>query len=190
MIIYFYKINNKVCIMTSFSNITTYILGDICDFMKGEKIKIPQQTNELNIPIINDTEEIRFYTDKYNRKENTIIINFLRKCGCIQKYNKKIFLNNHFYSIHSKDHGILNEEYLYYYLKNIQDKIYTISEGNLLKFVSLYDIQKLHIHIPSLEEQKKIIKDIENNNNEIEKLLESIKNIRKENKKLFPNIIS
>ena len=86
--------------MSSSSNMTTYILGDICNFMKGEKIKIPHQTNELNIPIINDTEEIRFYTDKYNRNENTIIINFLRKCGCIQKYNTKIFLNNHFYSIH------------------------------------------------------------------------------------------
>lgn len=164
---------------------TTYVLNDICDFMKGEKTIIPNQTIKLNIPIINDTEEIRFYTDRYNRTENTIIINFLRKCGCIQRYNTKIFLNNHFYSIHSKDKKILNENYLYYYLKNIQDKIYTISEGNLLKFVSLYDIQKLCIHIPSMEEQIKIVKQIEENNKKTETLLNTITDIEIENKKLF-----
>ena len=165
---------------------TTYVLSDICDFVKGEKIKIPNQTSDLNIPVINNTEDIRFYTDTYNRNENTIIINILRKCGCIQRYNTKIFLNNHFYSIHSKDPDILNEEYLFYYLKSIQDKIYTISEGSILRFISLYDIKNLYIYIPSIKEQLNTINTIEENNKQIEVLLNSIADIRHENKNLFP----
>ena len=166
------------------SKLTSYFLRDICSFKRGDPIDIKDKHAENTYPIINNVNEIKYYTDKYNRNENTIIINLIGKSGCIQKYKSKIFLTKHFYSVHIKDLSVITEEYLYYYLKSIQEKIYSIRRNSLQTYICFYEIQNLCIHIPSIERQLKIIEEIQKNNVKIEKLNDDIKKLNELNKSL------
>lgn len=163
------------------SKLTSYKLKDICSFIRGSKIDIKNNESNKKYPIINNIDNIEFYNDTFNRNEDTILINLYGECGYILKYDFKIFLTQHFYSIHSKDKYYLDEEYLYYYLKNIQNEIYNIRKGKLLNFISINDIKDLHIHIPSIDDQKAIIEKIKQNNSLIDKLEKNIEEIKKNN---------
>lgn len=169
------------------SKLTTYKLKDICSFIRGTKIDFKNKNqNTINkYPIINNINSIEFYNDTYNRDENTILINLMGKSGHIMKCDNKIFLTQHFYSIHSKDKDYLNEEYLFHYLINIQDKIYNIRKGPLLTYICLDEIKNMDIHIPSVETQKEIIKQIQKNNKIIQNLENEIKKIKINNKEII-----
>ena len=157
------------------------------NFTEEIKLFLKNNSEEKNIPIINNIDSIKHYTDTYNREKNTILINLLGRSGCILRYDFRIFLNHYFYSIHSKDKSILNENYLYHYLTSIQDKIYNIRNSSLATYISLYEIANITIHIPSLEGQLKILNKIKENNDEIEKLYNSIEEIKLKNKKIILN---
>ena len=170
------------------AKLTSYKLNDICELIRGTKINYRNKTSINKYPIITDVNNIHYYSDTFNRPENTILINFMGKSGCVLKFDKKIFLSQHFYSLHSKDKNYLNEEYLYYYLLNIQDKIYNIRKGTLLTYISMDEIMNLCIHIPNIDEQKAIVEQIKQNNILIQQLKNDIEIIKLNNKKIIKEI--
>ena len=52
----------------------------------------------------------------------------------------------------------LNNKFLFYYLKNIQEKIYSMTNNSLPKTIKLTDLKKIKIPIPPLEKQNQIVK--------------------------------
>jgi len=77
----------------------------------------------------------------------------------------------------------LNNDYIYYYLKLIQDDIYKLQSGVGQPHIYSKDLLNLKIGIPSIEKQKEIIDYIDNNNdliNNLEKEIEKNNEISRE----------
>lgn len=123
-------------------------LEEVCTFKKGAPLE-KSQIIDGPYPIIGCEQTPMGYHNEFNHPENTIICaSFGEYAGLISRYTEKVFLTDCF-SISPKNMDILNENYLYYYLKNIYS------------FKTCSDLEKLKIPIPSLETQQKIIDEIE-----------------------------
>ena len=84
------------------------------------------------------------YHNKFNKNENTILCSKSGAyAGYISKYKNKVWASDCF-SIKST---IINQNYLYLFLKSIQKKIYTYQTGQAQPHISIKEIQKLKIPI-------------------------------------------
>ena len=69
---------------------------------------------------------------------------------------------------------------MYYYLKKIQNDIYDTKKDNIHSYICLLDIGNICIHIPSIEKQLEIVRNIYKKNNEIKNLKEKINKVNNE----------
>jgi restriction endonuclease S subunit len=119
--------------------------------------------------------------NEYNANENTILCSSSGAyAGFISKYDKKVWASDCF-SIIPKNNSI-NNTYLYYFLKNIQDNIYKLQSGTAQPHIYSKDLQNIKISVPSIERQKEIIEYCQYNDNlikQLEKEIENNKNIAK-----------
>ena len=130
-------------------------LGEVCEFQNGKNIT-KEKLQEGEYLVVGGGQKPFGKHSHYNREENTILCSSSGAyAGYISKYPVKIWASDCF-SIHKNDNN-LNEEYLYYYLKNIQNKIYTLQNGSGQPHVYSSNISKLKIPIPPLEKQQEIV---------------------------------
>ena len=146
---------NTIC-----DNITNCIkLCTVCEFKNGKQLS-KAKINIENYPVISGGKKPIGYHNDYNRNENTILCSQSGSAGYISKYSEKIWANDCF-SINSKNTDILDEKYLYYYLKHIQDDIYKLKSEVAQGHVYSKDIENLMILMPSLTQQKNIVKQLD-----------------------------
>ena len=153
-------------------------LGEVCDFKNGKGIK-KDELLEGEYPVIGGGQKPLGYHNEYNTNENTILCSSSGAySGFISKYNKKVWASDCF-SIIPKD-NLINNTYLYYLLKNIQDKIYKLQTGTAQPHVYSKDLKELKISIPSIEKQKEIVEYCEHNDMLINQLEKEIENNKKQ----------
>jgi type I restriction-modification system DNA methylase subunit len=145
-------------------------LGEICNFKNGKAIK-KESIIEGEYPVIGGGQKPIGFHNKYNCDENTILCSSSGYAGFISKYNKKIWASDCF-SIIPKN-NIINNSYLYYFMKNIQNNIYKLQTGTAQQHIYSKNLEDLKIPIPSMEKQKEIIEYCDFND-------EVIKNLEKE----------
>lgn len=135
----------------------------ICE-CKGGKMLSKSNFIEGKYPVIGGGIKPSGYHNKFNKDKNTILCsNSGNNSGYISRYNIEIWASDCF-SIHSK---ILNENYIYYYLKSIQDDIFKLQQGSAQPHVHSKDIEK-KIKIPNPD--KKLITELEPKFTQIEQL--------------------
>jgi type I restriction enzyme S subunit len=131
-------------------------IGEVCDFKNGKGIK-KDTLIEGEYPVIGGGKKPMGFHNEYNAGENTILCSSSgANAGFISKYDKKVWASDCF-SIIPKNNSI-NNTYLYYLLKTIEDKIYKLQTGTAQPHIYSKDLQNIKIPIPSLERQKEIIK--------------------------------
>lgn len=131
-------------------------LGEVCNFKNGKGIK-KDTLIEGEYPVIGGGQKPMGFHNEYNADENTILCSSSGAyAGFISKYDKKVWASDCF-SIIPKNNSI-NNTYLYYLLKTIQDKIYKLQTGTAQPHIYSKDLQNIKIPIPSLERQQEIIK--------------------------------
>jgi hypothetical protein len=146
-------------------------LGDVCEFKNGKQLS-KDKFLDGKYPVIGGGCQPAGYHNEYNRNENVILCSSSgANAGYISKYNCKIWASDCF-SI-EPNNKMLNNSYLYYYLKFIQNKIYKLQTGSGQPHVYSKDISTINIKIPSLEKQKEIIEYLDYNS-------DIIKNLEKE----------
>ena len=129
-------------------------LGDVCEFKRGKSIT-KKNVKEGNIPVIAGGQKPAYYHSEFNRSGQTITVaGSGAYAGFLGFWEEPIFLSDAF-SIETCD--LLNKKYLYYYLLNMQDKIYDLKKGSGIPHVYGEDMARLMIAIPSLEIQEKIV---------------------------------
>ena len=106
-------------------------LGDICQIRLGETWN-PDYKEGGHIPVIGYCKEPIAHQSKYNVEENTITI--CRKGGNIGHVSmletKSFVSDSRFYLMQiSSD---ISRDYLYYYLRTVQDKIANLSNKSLV----------------------------------------------------------
>jgi type I restriction-modification system DNA methylase subunit len=135
-------------------NYELYSLKDITSYQKGKPIKVKGENLSGDFGIVSGGGGICGWYHKYNRDENTILLSSSGNAGYVSRYPIKIWASD-CWSIHSQDTEILTEDYLYYYLKIIQDIIYEYQTGSVIKHLKFEDIENLKISIPK-DKQKMI----------------------------------
>ena len=135
-------------------NYELYSLKDITTYQKGKPIKVKGENLSGDFGIVSGGGGICGWYHKYNRVENTILLSSSGNAGYVSRYPIKIWASD-CWSIHSQDTEILTEDYLYYYLKIIQDIIYEYQTGSVIKHLKFEDIENLKISIPK-DKQKMI----------------------------------
>ena len=131
-------------------------LGEVCNFKNGKGIK-KDTLVEGEYPVIGGGQKPMGFHNEYNADENTILCSSSGAyAGFVSKYDKKVWASDCF-SIIPKNNSI-NNTYLYYLLKTIQDKIYKLQTGTAQPHIYSKDLQNIKIPIPSLERQQEIVK--------------------------------
>ena len=148
-------------------NWKTEKLSDVVIFKKGQSIS---KSNAIagNVPVIAGGKTSPYSHNKSNRDGLTITISSSGAyAGYVNIFDKPIFVSDAF-TVHSKKEKI-DQYFLYFYLKSKQKKIYDFQRGAAIPHVYSSDIQDLKIPIPSLIEQKKIVKKLISERDLIEK---------------------
>lgn len=106
--------------------------------------------------VLNGGKEPSGYTDKWNVCKNTITISEGgNSCGFINFNFKNFWAGGHCYYLTDLKINI-NLYYLYYYLKENQNKIMKLKVGSGLPNIQKKDIKNLKIKLPSIKKQKEI----------------------------------
>lgn len=152
-----YYIENKI--KKNIAQVQIKNLGDVCTFKNGKSITKDKLVHG-EYPVIGGGKSPMGYHNEYNRDENTILCSQSGNySGFISKYKSKIWASDCF-SIIPKDN--IENNYLYYYLKNIQNRIYKLQSGAGQPHVYSRDLINLQISIPSKQIQLDIIKYLKN----------------------------
>lgn len=143
------------------SSCTKYKLKDVCDFQRGKVISKAKSTPG-NFPVIGGGKKPAYFVDTYNRDGEIITVaGSGAYAGYVQYFNKPIFLADAF-SITTNE---CNVKYIYYFLKNNQDKIHDFKKGSGVPHVYISDLEKLDINLPPIEIQKEIVCVLDKFNN-------------------------
>lgn len=180
---------NEFCLnhQKLFLDNTVKKLGDVCHFKNGKGIK-KSALIEGQYPVIGGGQKPMGFHNEYNTNENTILCSSSGAyAGFISKYDKKIWASDCFSIIPKNDS--INNTYLYYFLKTMQDDIYKNQTGTAQPHVYSKDLQDLKIPIPSLERQQEIFEYCEYNDQLIKQLKEEIEKNKKQATYFMTNVL-
>ena len=162
-------------------------LGEVCNFKNGKGIK-KDTLIEGEYPVIGGGQKPMGFHNEYNTNENVILCSSSGAySGFISKYDKKVWASDCF-SIIPKN-NLINNTYLYYFLKTIQNKIYNLQTGTAQPHIYSKDLQSIKIPIPSLERQKEIVEYCEYNDKLIKNLEKEIENNKKQAQQFIRGIV-
>lgn len=151
-------------------NIEIKTLGDVCEFKNGKSITKKDLVNG-KYPVIGGGQKPFGFHNEYNCDENTISCSSSGAyAGFININNLKVWLSDCF-SIKPINYNILNNSYLYYYLKSIQYLIYKLQSGAGQPHIYSKNLEDLKIPIPTIEKQEEIVKYLDSLDNK-DKLFE------------------
>lgn len=168
----------KEVILNTLDNIPVKKIKEVCESKRGKQINVKGKNNCGEYPVISGGRKPVSYIDEYNRNENTILVSGSGNAGYISKYPVKVWASD-CWSIHSLDKELLNEQFLYYYLKSQQDLIISYGKGAIIKHLGFNDISMIPIPLPPLDIQKRIIEQLDNiYENEIENSKKTIEGLK------------
>jgi type I restriction enzyme S subunit len=129
-------------------------LGDVCEFKNGSMLSV-KDIVDGPYPVIGGGKSPTGYHNKYNMEENAILVSKSGTAGHISRYSTKVWMSDCF-CIKSSN-SILDNDYLYYYLKAQQEYFYSLKSGTGTPHVNIRDIIDYEIPIPSMETQKMLV---------------------------------
>jgi hypothetical protein len=177
------KLMMKECLKFGFSNMfknCNYIdLINLCNLRYGNYV-LDNLIPSGDYDIIDDDLSKAGTYNRFNVNENTMVVSTAgAKAGKIKILNKKVWINECI-AIHPMKH--INKQFIYYYLKYIQDDIYKIRDKNQFLYMSIF----AGIKIPALsnEQQKEFLNTYYDVKNETKNRIRQLKDIIENNKKV------
>lgn len=142
---------NKLC-----PNGVEYLnLGNVCEFKRGKALS-SKNVIKGPVPVMAGGQKPSFYHNTPNRTGETIVVaGSGAYAGFVTYWNIPIFVSDAF-SVHPNDR--LLTKYVFYYLKNFQEKIHATKKGAGVPHVHGSDIAKFSIPVPPIEVQEEIVR--------------------------------
>ena len=132
-------------------------LSDICIINKGQQINGSDLHENGLYYMMNGGISPSGYLNMYNKNENTISISEGgNSCGYVQFNTTKFWSGGHCYTIENLN-PIINNKFLYYYLKFSESKIMNLRIGTGLPNIQKRDLEHFKVPIPNIEIQSFII---------------------------------
>lgn len=131
-------------------------LSEVSEMKRGTSIT-KKSISRGKIPVISGGREPAYYCDEYNREGETITVaGSGAGAGYVQYWTKPIFVCDAF-SIQGKPSAV-KTKYLYYFLTNIQDYIYSTKKGGGVPHVHISCVENIQIPVPPIPVQEEIVR--------------------------------
>ena len=131
-------------------------LGEVCDFRRGQTIT-ERDSVPGDYPVIAGGQKPAYYHNTFNRSGETIAVaGSGAYAGFVSWWTTPIFLSDAF-SVHTKD-KLLLPKFVYYFMINIQQRIYSTKKGSGVPHVHGSSIAKFLIPLPPLPVQEEIVR--------------------------------
>lgn len=133
-------------------------VGDVTQIKKGKQLNKSLLTDDGTYPAYNGGQFESGRTDRYNVDENTTIISQGgASAGFVNFITTKFWANAHCYFL-LPDKKIINNKYLYHFIKMKQNNLMESQYGSGIPALKVDSISKIKIPIPPLEVQEEIVK--------------------------------
>lgn len=133
-------------------------LGLYCKILKGKQLNKEKLLESGKYPAYNGGIIHSGFTNDYNVKENTTIISQGgASAGFVQFIKTKFWANAHCYYL-EPDTNILNNKYIYYFVKQNQNKLMKCQYGAGIPALKSNEIFNLLVPLPPLEIQEEIVR--------------------------------
>ena len=130
-------------------------LGEVCEMKRGSTITA-NQAEDGDIPVIAGGQKPAYFHNQSNREgKNITVAGSGAYAGYVAYWEQPIFVSDAF-TVAPKE-AFLDIKFVYYFLTNIQDKIYHTKKGSGVPHVHPSSIADFEIPLPPLEIQKKIV---------------------------------
>jgi len=130
-------------------------LGEISTILRGTAIT-KKETISGEFPVVANSPNPIYFHGKSNRSGETIVIaRSGAYSGLVSYWNMPFFLTDAF-SIHP-DNTLFKTKFVYFLLKNEQEKIHNMKKGSGVPHVRAMDFESYSIPIPPLSEQERIV---------------------------------
>lgn len=132
-------------------------LGEVVNIEKGKQLNKETLSEKGKYPAYNGGMSYSGFTDNYNYNENTIIISQGgASAGFVNFIKTKFYANAHCYIV-LPNYEIVNNRYVYHFLKLNQEKLSAKQHGAGIPALKINEILNLKIPIPPLPEQERIV---------------------------------
>jgi type I restriction enzyme S subunit len=158
-------------------------LGDVCEIKYGDKNKF-HETTEL-YPGIGGGVAPSSYVTNWNIDAYTPIVSRSGSAGHISRYPTRASAGS-FAFVCITNNNIVNNDYLYFVLKNDEEYIKTLPEGTVQKNMNRDVLRGVDIQLPPLAEQQTLQSDFEEIRHKQTKIAEYKKKAQDTIKRLIP----
>lgn len=151
-----YFIDSQIQKNVNDNNVEVKMLKDVYEIIYGNRNKENISDTET-YPCLGGGEKVSKYTNKWNIPKDTIIIARSGSCGSISIFDVPCLLGSYaFFLKMNSNVDNVNNMYMYYYLKNIENEIKKLGKGGNQKNINRDELYKFPIQIPTLEIQESI----------------------------------
>jgi len=146
--------NEKILKKIGSNKVDWVKLGDVCTFTRGKPLS-SSDTIPGDVPVISGGQKPSFYHNCPNRVRNTITVaGSGASAGFVSYWEIPIWVADAFTVV---PYEKLTLKYVYYFLKNNQEKIYRLQKGAGVPHVHGNDIAGLKIPVPQIAIQNLIV---------------------------------
>ena len=132
-------------------------LQKVCNFNRGTSIT-SKEVKGGDVPVVSGGQQPAFYHNVANREANSITIaGSGAYAGYVSFWENPIFCADSF-TVDVKNKNKLDKRYLYHFLLNKQNYIYSRKQGAGIPHVHGKDIARLQIPLPPLAVQREIVR--------------------------------
>lgn len=170
-------------------NYADYKLKQLAYIVKGDQINNDQLLSNGSYYMMNGGISPSGYLDSYNVSENTISISEGgNSCGYVQFNSSPFWSGGHCYTIQNVNSALIENKYLYHYLKHKEKEIMNLRIGTGLPNIQKKDLENFTIFVPSLLIQRKNLALFEMLDEKICILNEELERLEMQKKYLLRNM--
>lgn len=170
-------------------NYADYKLKQLAYIVKGYQINNDQLLSNGSYYMMNGGTSPSGYLDSYNVSENTISISEGgNSCGYVQFNSSPFWSGGHCYTIQNVNSALIENKYLYHYLKHKEKEIMNLRIGTGLPNIQKKDLENFTIFVPSLLIQRKNLALFEMLDEKICILNEELERLEMQKKYLLRNM--
>ena len=140
-------------------------LGEVAEYINGRAFK-PEEWETKGLPIIriqnltNSSDVVNYTTKKYDEKyfikNGDLLFAWSASLGAYIWKGQDAWLNQHIFKVIPNQN--VNKDYLFHALSWVTDILYSKTHGAVMVHVTLKPFLNTEIPVPPLEEQKRIVK--------------------------------
>ena len=170
-------------------NYADYKLKQLAYIVKGDQINNDQLLSNGSYYMMNGGTSPSGYLNSYNVSENTISISEGgNSCGYVQFNSSPFWSGGHCYTIQNVNSELIENKYLYHYLKYKEREIMNLRIGTGLPNIQKKDLENFTIFVSSLSMQRKNLALFEMLDEKISVLIEELASLEKQKKYLLCNM--